>query len=271
MRIVIVEDEIAIREGLKKMISNSTSHTVIGTCKNGVEGIDFIKKDHPDLVITDIRMNEASGLEMLTQLKNQGEEFYSIIISGYSEFEYAREAIRLGTEEYLLKPVSIDALQSTLNGIEKKLIESKFQIVKRPENYVREYFFDTQKEQSEAKLILHRILPEEKEKVYGIFAGYFGNVEKDQLDEVEFPIRSIKHQFLNLKYLDAWEETIRFRILILHGSESQLQEFSVAFDEMVRHDYQMLKREIPWGMDYCDTIDEWKGCFEKMATAIPLV
>ncbi len=264
MRIVIVEDEIAIREGLKKMISNSTSHTVIGTCKNGVEGIDFIKKNHPDLVITDIRMNEASGLEMLTQLKNQGEEFYSIIISGYSEFEYAREAIRLGTEEYLLKPVSIDALQSTLNGIEKKLIESKFQIVKRPENYVREYFFDTQKEQSEAKLILHRILPEEKEKVYGIFAGYFGNVEKDQLDEVEFPIRSIKHQFLNLKYLDAWEETIRFRILILHGSESQLQEFSVAFDEMVRHDYQMLKREIPWGMDYCDTIDEWKGCFEHV-------
>ena len=58
MRIVIVEDEIAIREGLEKMIKGNTHHTVIGTCKNGREGIEFIRDQKPDLVITDIRMNE---------------------------------------------------------------------------------------------------------------------------------------------------------------------------------------------------------------------
>ena len=85
MKIVIVEDESAIREGLKEMINGNTSHTVIGTCKNGIEGISFIQEHQPDLVITDIRMNQMGGLEMLAKLKKLGIEPLSIVISGYSE------------------------------------------------------------------------------------------------------------------------------------------------------------------------------------------
>ena len=131
MRIVIVEDEKLIREGLAEMIRRHTDHVLVGECKNGREGIGVIQASHPDLVITDIRMNDMDGLEMLTFLHQKGEKVCSIIISGYSEFEYARQAMRLGVEEYLLKPVSIDVLQETLERIEKKLLEQRKHITKQ--------------------------------------------------------------------------------------------------------------------------------------------
>lgn len=143
------------------MIKGNTHHTVIGTCKNGREGIEFIRDQKPDLVITDIRMNEMGGLEMLTKLREQQVEVLSIIISGYSEFEYARQAMRLGVEEYLLKPVSIDALQSALKKIENRIVENSLQIVKKPANYVREYFFGTEEEQKEAKQVIEKIFSRE--------------------------------------------------------------------------------------------------------------
>ena len=208
MRIVIVEDEIAIRDGLEKMINTATGHTVIGTCKNAMEGIAFIKENRPDLVITDIRMNGMNGLDMLEHLKEQGIEIYSIIISGYAEFEYAKRALSVGAQEYLLKPVSVDALQETLERIENKHTESKFQFVKKPENYAREYFFGTKDEQREAKKALKNIFKEEMGKIYGIIACYFGNLKKDDMKEMEYHLRSIKRQFPELEFLDAWEERI---------------------------------------------------------------
>lgn len=123
MRIVIVEDEMAIREGLANMINQITSHVVVAKCQNGKEGMDAILRMEPDCVITDIRMSQMSGLEMLTKLHEQGAMPKSIIISGYSEFEYAREGIRLGIEEYLLKPISIDALKKALEKIESELTD----------------------------------------------------------------------------------------------------------------------------------------------------
>lgn len=268
MRIVIVEDEIAIRDGLKKMISANTEHTVIGTCKNASEGIVFIKENHPDLVLTDIQMDGMNGLEMLSVLKEQGEEFYSIIISGYAEFEYAKKAMSVGVQEYLLKPVSIDALREALEQIESKYMQSRFQIVKKPENYVREYFFGTEKEQEEAKQAISSIFKEEKDKGYGIIVGYFGNIKKEQLEDMEYPLRSMKHQFPQLSYLDAWEPRLKFRILILKGDNGEIQAFSSSFDEMARYDYHQYKREIPWCMGICDRMEEWKDCYKSVQKAL---
>ncbi|MCI9447306.1 MAG: response regulator [Lachnospiraceae bacterium] len=264
MRIVIVEDEIAIRDGLEQMINAFTAYTVVGTCRNAAEGIDFIRETRPDLVITDIRMNGMSGLEMLQELKDQNIEVYSMIISGYAEFEYARIALSIGAEDYLLKPVSMDALKDALERIESKHIESRFQIVKKPENYVREYFFGTEEEREEAGQALKNIFREEKDKLFSIIVGYFGNIKREQMDETEYPLRSIKHEFQEIDYLDAWEERASLRILVLKGSRDRLKAFANSFDERVRYGYQQKKQEIPWCMDICETIGEWKSCFETV-------
>ena len=79
----------------------------------GKRGLEQIQNLQPDIVITDIRMPDMDGLEMLAA--GQAEcPFDAIIISGYSEFEYAQQAIHLGVSEYLLKPVDLNELRSCL-------------------------------------------------------------------------------------------------------------------------------------------------------------
>lgn len=116
-KVIIVEDEDIIRSGLKfQMDWSKVSCSVIAEASSGEEGIEIIKKLKPDIVITDIRLQGISGIEMLKQtMKEVGHK--AIIISGYADFSYAKEAISLGVVEYLLKPIRFDELIIAINKI----------------------------------------------------------------------------------------------------------------------------------------------------------
>jgi len=125
MKIVIVEDEIRIREGLSRLIKKiSPKYSVVGEASDGLEGIRIIKALRPDLVITDVRMPGIDGLEMLYQLHEMDIAPCAIILSAYSEFTYAKQAINLGVSEYLLKPISVVDLTCSLKKIESELAQS---------------------------------------------------------------------------------------------------------------------------------------------------
>lgn len=89
---------------------------VVGEAATGQEGLTQIKALRPDIVITDIRMPDMDGLEMLREGRGVC-PFHAIIISGYGEFDYAQQAIRLGVAEYLLKPVDVNELKNCLRRI----------------------------------------------------------------------------------------------------------------------------------------------------------
>lgn len=125
MRIIIVEDEPVIREGLVAVIEKFTKHEVVCRTKDGIEGMRQIKKLHPDLVIADIRMPNMSGLEMIERLRNDGGEFAVILLTGYSDFEYARKAVQLNVTEYLLKPLEVESLIAALGKAENSLEKTK--------------------------------------------------------------------------------------------------------------------------------------------------
>ena len=100
MKIIIVEDEIRIREGIAKLINRlGDDYEVLGEASNGEEGIELCLKTTPDLIITDIRMPKKDGIEMLTHIYEQGLKPKAIVVSAYSEFEYARGAMKLGVTE----------------------------------------------------------------------------------------------------------------------------------------------------------------------------
>lgn len=231
MRIVIVEDEVVIREGLAGMIGGMTSHSVVGKCQSGDEGLAVISRMRPDCVITDIRMSGMSGLEMLTKLQEQKIMPYSIIISGYSDFDYAREAIRLGVEEYLLKPISIDALEKALGRIEEKLQDAQGVFGTRSENYLRAYLFGTEIERETAKKKLQAQFPENG-KGYAIFVGYYGQIEKDA-EMIEHLIRHVKRKFPDGEYIDTVEGRLNLRIIVAKGEQALIREFTEEFDEIV--------------------------------------
>lgn len=126
MRVVIVEDEIRIREGLEKLLlKEAERYQVVGLAEDGKEGLELILREKPDLVIADIRMPFMDGLEMLTAVRAAGLISKAIILSAYSEFAYAQQAIKLGVSEYLLKPIVVDELMQALLGIKAQLEEQK--------------------------------------------------------------------------------------------------------------------------------------------------
>lgn len=125
LKVLIVEDEDIIRKGLVHTIDwLSMGCIVAGDADNGLEGLKLIEEHKPDLVITDIKMPVMGGIEMLEKgLKNNS--FYSIILTSYSEFEYAKQAISLKVFEYLLKPVDKDKLADTIERIVKDSVRKK--------------------------------------------------------------------------------------------------------------------------------------------------
>lgn len=129
MRIVIVEDEASTRQGLVSIIQNYTHHDIVGTASSGAEGLEMIRKEQPDVIISDIKMPGMNGLEMLQKVKDENLEMRVILLSGYSEFEFARKALQLQVIEYLLKPLQVNELLDALNRIEESREEESLKKV----------------------------------------------------------------------------------------------------------------------------------------------
>lgn len=120
--ILLVDDEPLIIEGLKILVrTNLSSVGKVHVAYSGSEGIEAALEFMPDVIITDIMMNDMDGLEMIRILKDKGFRSHFIIISGYEEFEYARTAIALGVDEYLTKPVEEEALVKAWEKVTGKI------------------------------------------------------------------------------------------------------------------------------------------------------
>lgn len=114
-KVIIADDEVWIGFGIKKLIHKSGQpFTVIGEAPNGIRAYEMVKKEQPDLLITDIRMPGLNGLELMRKLRAEENPVGVVFISGYAEFEYAREAISLGAFDYLLKPIKEESLTAIL-------------------------------------------------------------------------------------------------------------------------------------------------------------
>lgn len=124
MRIVVVEDEINAREGIVRLIGKlDGGYDVVGEADNGADGLAVIARTKPDLVITDIKMPGMSGLDMLAQLKADGHRHKMIILTGYSEFEYAQKALKMSVSDYLEKPITAPDLKEALAKVRAELLE----------------------------------------------------------------------------------------------------------------------------------------------------
>lgn len=109
-KVLIVEDETPIMRGLLFAVSwAELDCTVVGCGQNGQEGIDLIERHEPDIVIVDINMPIVDGLEMMKKTCERY-PYTAIVLSGYSSFEYAQQAIKYGAIRYLLKPLRKDEL-----------------------------------------------------------------------------------------------------------------------------------------------------------------
>lgn len=170
MRILIVEDEVKIRRGLAALIARQTDNEIVGEAKNGQEGLELIQRTNPDLVITDVRMPQMDGLEMIEALQERGITVHCVILSGYSEFEYAKKAIRYGVDDYLLKPLAPEDILSLLLQIRGKLEQESRQMNDTARRILWNLLSGTVQESDiEADFAALKV---EAEKRYCLLAGY---------------------------------------------------------------------------------------------------
>lgn len=115
-KVVIIDDEPIIVEGLTRVIDwEAHNCRIVATAANGQQGLETICKVHPDIVFTDIAMPGMDGLQMIAAIRSQQPQLLITILTGYRDFDFAQQAIKLGVSRFLLKPSKLSELEEALN------------------------------------------------------------------------------------------------------------------------------------------------------------
>lgn len=121
-KVLIIDDESIIVEGLTRIIPwQEHNCAVVGSAGDAASGAKLIREFSPDVLFTDIHMPDGDGLTMLAGLKTEFPDMQVTVLTGYREFNYAQEAIRLGVTRFLLKPSKMDELVEALSAMVEKL------------------------------------------------------------------------------------------------------------------------------------------------------
>lgn len=142
LKVFLVEDESIVREGLKNNIPwREYGYQFMGEASDGEVALPMIRKIRPDVLITDIKMPFMDGLALSQIVTQEIPDIKIIIISGYDEFEYAQRAIRVGVEQYLLKPITRGGLRKVLLELREKIEDEREQknYLETFQNEMKEY------------------------------------------------------------------------------------------------------------------------------------
>lgn len=181
IKLLVADDEDVIRRGVAKYIQLHTSRFErIYEAENGQEAIDLMLRYQPDVLLLDVQMPLKNGIDVMKEAERAGLHPIVVILSGYDEFSYAQQALRLGAKEYLLKPARASDILSCLNrladeafGTEDNPVPGEEfqsnQIVKRAMEYIADHYME------------NITLSEVSEEV-GISGGYLSTLFTQNLD-----------------------------------------------------------------------------------------
>lgn len=126
IKVFLVDDEIVIREGIRNSFPwEESGYTLVGEAPDGEIALPMIRDENPDILITDICMPFMDGMQLCREVRMMMPRMGIIILSGYDDFDYARQAISLGVHEYLLKPVTSADLKDALDRVSERLREER--------------------------------------------------------------------------------------------------------------------------------------------------
>ncbi|MBR5416462.1 MAG: response regulator, partial [Clostridiales bacterium] len=141
LKVFLVEDEFVVREGIKNNIDwSGHGYDFCGEAGDGEVAYSMIQKLKPDIVITDIKMPFMDGITLSRMIKSEFPWIEIIILTGYEDFQFAREAIKIGVSCYLLKPVNGESIMKEVDALSEKIREKKAEreAAKRYEEEMRE-------------------------------------------------------------------------------------------------------------------------------------
>lgn len=149
-RILIVDDHLVVREGLKLLIETSDKYVIVGEAENGRIAIDLVEKLKPDIILMDLYMPVMSGLEAITELRRTNPEIPIVILTTYNEDQLMMKGIEAGAKGYLLKDTGVENLFESIDSAIRGETLLQPEITQRIQNYKTKLL----KEQSKSKVML---------------------------------------------------------------------------------------------------------------------
>lgn len=208
--LLIADDEATIRNGLSTVVPwEEFGITIVGTAENGREALAIMRECHPDIVITDIRMPEMDGLELMECAKKEKLQTNFLILSGYDDFQYAQKAISFGARYYFLKPIKIAELITEIRKLKETI---------RQTSHIRSYsaYLDVKSEPKEK--FLKQLVKNElhsREEIDGEIQKLGLQLSESPYRVMVFTIRSedeweMEEEFEQIKHLlDIVQEELR--------------------------------------------------------------
>lgn len=142
LTVLIVDDEKLERNGIKFLLKREEEEFYILEAVNGKDAVGALASNHVDILLSDVKMPYMNGLELSGYVKEHYPDIEIVIFSGYNEFSYAREALRYGVVDYVLKPVDPEEFHSTMARVTDNIRERRAEKEKqdRQEDYLKKYF-----------------------------------------------------------------------------------------------------------------------------------
>ena len=137
-KVILVDDEEEVIDAIKsRILWEQLGLQIVGSATNGVKALELVEKLQPDIVITDIKMPYMNGLELSRRLNDEYKNVHIIIFTGFDEFDYAKEAVHLEIDEYMLKPINAVELSECLKRVKNSLDKEREEKlnVQKLENY----------------------------------------------------------------------------------------------------------------------------------------
>lgn len=134
-KVIVVDDEQVIRKGVSSMIDNEIEGFYCVECfRDGLDVIEYLQDHDADVIVSDIKMINVSGVELAKYIYENKSHIKVVLLSGYSDFEYAKAAVRYRVTDYILKPTDFDELNSVFNGIRKEFSDDNVMTQRRKFN-----------------------------------------------------------------------------------------------------------------------------------------
>jgi two-component system response regulator YesN len=245
MKILVVDDEIRIRKGLKKLINQFNNKYEVKVSSNGIDAFEIVKIFRPNLIFLDIRMPYMSGLEFAKKVKEQYSETLIVIVSGHAEFDYAKESVSIGVLDYVLKPVMINKLTSVLENAEKEFEKICF-AKEKSTRYFETKILEIIEHRSDCSLDEILKTKGTYRLIYGKYLNAKGNynyyISEEKKHEI---IKKIKMHFKSSKNTIGFFKNNDLIMIIIDDDESdlknQLENIHCEFLELHISDFYDLK------------------------------
>lgn len=243
LKVLLVDDEPFIAKGLAVIIDwNAEGFEIVSLASNGKEALEFLKENKVDLIIADIKMPVMTGLELLKCLREENiSEAHFVILSGYSDFEYAKQAMRYGCKDYILKPVEKDELLAIVREVAKASQSQKE---------------DEQEQQKMERAYMAR----------NMIALLVGKYDEANLEYVKNHMRiSEGVRYVDISYCDLTEDEDQDETILRDLQKKLYRACQEVLEEDVSHAiYDVSKEEKYYdvGFIYCDYMAVKMGCEE---------